>query len=227
MTHGHDRDRYLYLLLALCLQLIADPFLGRSDEADVVRAALSTLTLAAAVYVAGVGSRRLAVVLGLGGFALLGIWYVNIVEPDYALAMISVVSLLAFNLLVIWLLLASLFRARTVTTNTIYGAIAAYMLLGFSFAVLYTFMESFWPGSILVDPMRQPGGDLVASDIVYFSFAVQTTLGFGDVTPVAPHARSFAALQAIMGVFYIAILIARFISMYVAQSSSSKSGVDA
>ena len=227
MTHGHDRDHYLYLLLALCLQLIADPFLGRSAEADIVRAALSTLTLAAAVYVAGVGRRRLAIVLALGGFAFLGIWYVVIVEPDYALAMISVSALLAFNFLVIWLVLASLFRATKVMTNTIYGAISAYMLLGFSFAVLYTFMETFWPGSILVDPMRQPGGNLVSSDIVYFSFAVQTTLGFGDVTPVSPHARSFAALQAIIGVFYIAILIARFISMYVAHSSVPQSGSNA
>ena len=226
MTNGYDRDRYLYLLLALCLQLIADPFLGTSEEAGIARAALSSLTLGAAVYVAGVGRRRLAIVLGLGGFALLGIWYVVIVEPDQTLAMISVSALLAFNFLVIWLVLASLFRARNVTSNTIFGAISTYMLLGFSFVVLYTFMETFWPGSILVDPMRQPGGNLVASDIVYFSFAVQTTLGFGDVTPVSPHARSFAALQAIIGVFYIAILIARFISMYVAHSSVSQSGSD-
>ncbi len=221
MTGGQPKDRYLYLLVALCVQLIADPFLGRTAAMEVARAVLSTLTLVAAVYVAGVGRKQLAIVAGLGTVALSGIWYVVFVEPAYALAIISVAAHLAFDVVVIWLVLASLFRARTVTKNTIYGAVSAYMLLGFSFAVLYTFMETFWPGSIFIDPIRQPHGSLVFSDVVYFSFAVQTTLGFGDVTPVSPHVRSFAVLQAVVGVFYIAILIARFISMYVVHSSAS------
>ena len=213
---------YLFLLVALTLQLVADPLFGEKAGSDTFRNVLSTVTLLVALFTVGVRNRHLALAVALGVFAIWGIWYVNWVEPNYVVAMISVLSRIAFSFFVIWLILTSLFKATRVTINTIFGSISVYMLLGFTFAVLYTYLEAFWPGSLYIDLARQPGGLLEYSDLVYFSFAVQTTLGFGDVTPVSPEARAFAALHAIVGVFYIAILIARFISMYVAETQSSR-----
>ena len=77
---------------------------------------LSSLTIFAAIYAADVGKKQLFVALGLAGFAFCGIWYVVFIEPRYYLAMISVISQIAFNLYVIALILISLFRAKQLTS---------------------------------------------------------------------------------------------------------------
>ncbi len=184
---------------------------------------LSSLTIFAAIYAADVGKKQLFVALGLAGFAFCGIWYVVFIEPRYYLAMISVISQLAFNVYVIALIIVSLFRTKRVTSNTIYGAAAVYLLIGFSFAILYIFIESFWSGSFYIDAAHNPDGQLDFTDFVYFSFTTLTTLGYGDITPISSHARSTTSLQAILGVLYIAILISRFVSVYIAQSSKTDS----
>lgn len=192
------------------MQLIAYPFAEAGTGKDLTILVLSSLTLIAAIYAAGVGKKQLGFALLLGGLAFCGIWYVVFIELRYYLAMISVISQIAFNLYVIALILISLFRAKQVTTNTIYGAASVYLLVGFSFAMLYLFMESFWQGSFYIDAAHHPNGQLDLPYFVYFSFTTLTTLGYGDITPVSAHARSATSLQAILGVLYVAILISTF-----------------
>jgi len=218
LNSNFRHNHYFYLLLALLVQLIAYPFAEAGTGKDLTILILSSLTLIAAIYAAGVGTKQLVFALGLGGFAFCGIWYVVVIEPRYGLAMISVISQLAFNIFVIVLILISLFRAKQVTPNTIYGAASVYMLIGFSFALLYLFLESFWSGSFYIDEVHSQGEPLDFASFVYFSFTTLTTLGHGDITPISAQARSATSLQAILGVLYVAILISRFVSIYIAQS---------
>ena len=55
------------------------------------------------------------------------------------------------------------------------------------------------------------------SEWLYFSFVTMTTLGYGDILPVSATARSLAYLQAIFGQFYIAVLVAGLVSVYVSK----------
>ncbi len=48
----------------------------------------------------------------------------------------------------------------------------------------------------------------------HLSIATLTSTGYGDITPVAPFARSLAALEQLIGVFYIAVLISRLVGLY-------------
>jgi hypothetical protein len=209
------------LLLALTLQLIATPFLDRVVGKDIFSGVLSTVVLGAAIYASGFSRKQLGAALVLATLATVGIWYVIWIEPNYVVAGLSVIGNLAFNVFVVVLILAKLFRTRDVTANTIYGSISVYMLLCFSFAILYIFMETFSPGSFFLDLSRDIDNRLDYPDLLYFSFTTQTTLGFGDVTPVSPHARSATSVQVIIGVFYLAVLISRFVSMFVARSLES------
>ena len=52
------------------------------------------------------------------------------------------------------------------------------------------------------------------ADFLYYSFSTLTTLGYGDIAPVSRHARVFASMEAITGVLYVALLIARLVGMY-------------
>jgi hypothetical protein len=71
-------------------------------------------------------------------------------------------------------------------------------------------METLMPGSFFI-------GETGSLDFVFFSFTTLTTLGYGDIIPVSAYARTATTLQAIIGVLYIAILISRFVGIYIAQ----------
>jgi hypothetical protein len=52
------------------------------------------------------------------------------------------------------------------------------------------------------------------SELLYFSFTVLTSTGFGDITPVHPVARMLCVLQQVVGILFVAILIARLAGTY-------------
>ena len=54
--------------------------------------------------------------------------------------------------------------------------------------------------------------------MIYYSFVTMTTLGYGDITPKIHVAATLAYVQALIGQLYVAILIARLVSMYSTQS---------
>jgi hypothetical protein len=205
-----NQNHYLYLLIAILLQLLVYPFLEGVAYKSVIMNILSTFVLITAVYAIGFGRKQLFTAIALGGFAFVGIWYVLFIEPRYYLAILSVICRISFNVYVIFLILVSLFRVKQVTFNTIYGAVSVYLLIGTTFSMLYTLMETLTPGSFFIDETR-------SLDFVFFSFTTLTTLGYGDITPVSAYARTATSLQAIIGVLYTAILISRFVGIYISQ----------
>ena len=187
------QSHYLYLLIAILLQLLVYPFFEGTEHKSIILNILSTFVLVSAVYVIGSGRKQLFTAIALGGFAFVGIWYAVFVEPRYYLAVFSVICRIAFDIYVIALILVSLFKAKQVTSNTIYGAVSVYLLVGTMFSILYKFMETFIPGSFFIDETR-------SLDFVFFSFTTLTTLGYGDITPVSGYARTATSLQAVIGV---------------------------
>ena len=210
MMTDSKQSHYLYLLIAILLQLLVYPFFEGTEYKSITINILSTFVLIMAIYVIGIDKKQLITAIGLGGFAFAGIWYIVFVEPHYYLAVLSVLCRIVFDVYIISLILTSLFRAKQVTSNTIYGAVVVYLLIGIVFSVLYRFMETLMPGSFFIDETR-------SLDFVFFSFTTLTTLGYGDITPVSAYARTATSLQAIIGVLYTAILISRFVGMYIAQ----------
>ena len=210
MMNNSKQSYYLYLLIAILVQLLVYPIVERTEYKSIILNILSTVVIVTAVYVIGFGRKQLITAIWLGGFAFVGIWYVVFVEPRYYLAIFSVICRISFDVYVISLILVSLFRAKQVTSNTIYGAVSVYLLIGTMFSILYKFMETLMPGSFFI-------GETRSLDFVFFSFTTLTTLGYGDITPVSAYARTATSLQAIIGVLYTAILISRFVGIYIAQ----------
>ncbi len=111
-----------------------------------------------------------------------------------------------------------------VTYDTISGAICGYLLFGLSNAMLFAALELLHPGSLhAVRGPRVPTNgqpDVVKQLIhfIYFSLITLAGLGYGDITPASSPARAFAALEGIAGQFYIAVLIARLVSIHASSS---------
>lgn len=104
----------------------------------------------------------------------------------------------------------------SVTLEHICAALDVYLLIGIAFGIGYWLMETVLPGSV----SSAFAGTLTPARAIYFSFVIQATLGFGDIVPIAEHAQGVVAVQGIGGQMYLAVLVARLVSLYSAQEKS-------
>src|SRR5262245_29828386 len=131
---------------------------------------------------------------------------------------IGLASWFAFFLFITAGELRNLVRHRTVTRETISMSISVYLLLGITWGLLYILIFLEQPGSF-----RFPEGDEVTLGhtfpvFIYFSLTTLSTIGYGDITPVTLLARYAAVAEGIAGQFYLAILVARLVSMQIMAS---------
>jgi hypothetical protein len=98
----------------------------------------------------------------------------------------------------------------TVDAERILAALDAYLLAGLLFAFAYWTLDQLWPASF---GGTMPG-DLDVPHAIYFSFVTIATLGYGDVVPVSAPARGLALVEAVSGQMYLAVLVARLVSLY-------------
>ena len=201
-------------LLALLVVLFILAFL--IDEWTAGRVAVDFLfhaAMVAAVY-ASVRDRRI-VLLVLAASAL----SLTAVVADEILDVLEVAipgRVVAAALLVVAIatVLARVLRAERVTLNTIYGAICVYFLLVIFWAVIFILIEDVEPGSFA----GLAGETDRISDFLYLSMVTQTTLGYGDITPVSGLPRSLAALEAFIGQVFLVATVARLVALQVAYS---------
>jgi voltage-gated potassium channel Kch len=106
----------------------------------------------------------------------------------------------------------TIYDAEAITHAEISGAVAVYLLLALVFANVFEALHVLDPGAI------QFGANFPEQsgfrEILYFSFVTLSTLGYGDVAPASALARDIAVVEAVTGLMYMAILVARFVSLH-------------
>jgi Ion channel len=81
-------------------------------------------------------------------------------------------------------------------------------------ASLFSLLQQFQPDAFYVNTVNEPDGRLGWSAMMYFSFTVLTSTGFGEITPVSHMARSLIVLEQVLGVMYVAFLVARLANLW-------------
>lgn len=210
---------YHYLLLLLIAFLLGYPYFVGSKLG---REALGAFIMA--VLVLGVFSgtrtkllRAIAIALAAPAFVLQILYLSDRAEVSFFTAGISAALVLIFTLANV---LAYVLRRGPVTEDRIAAAVCAYLLTGLLWAGFYAFTDVLVPDSFLA-----LGGGVRTGhfyEFIYFSFTTLTTTGYGDIAPISFHARSLANAEQLVGVFYIALLIARLTGLY--QSARAKDG---
>jgi hypothetical protein len=123
--------------------------------------------------------------------------------------------------LVVFKLLSYVLRSIQIDTEVLCAAISVYLLLGLIWALSYALLAQLSPDSFAFAANPHSSGRMDRFNAFYFSFVTLSTVGFGDVTPVSKLARTLAVMEAVTGTFYVAILIARLVAMYVPTSRSA------
>jgi Ion channel len=155
------------------------------------------------------------------GSAALAVRWMTFFTPTLALQVWTGIWSILATLVIAVILLRQVFRAGPVTAYRLQGAIAVYLLFGVGWAHAYHLTGLLHPGSF-----NEPPGEIPSVlDWAYFSFITLTTVGYGDITPVKPIARTLAMGEALTGQLYLAVLVARLVAMEVI-SWQSKSDQD-
>jgi hypothetical protein len=108
----------------------------------------------------------------------------------------------------------AVFAPGRITYHRIEGAIILYLNIALIFTSIFRLIQELNPNSFTAIPSHQAEGAAI-SNMLYFSFTTLTSTGFGDILPVDPFARSMANLESVAGQLYLAILLARLVTMHV------------
>jgi voltage-gated potassium channel Kch len=210
--------RFLLLTLLICAFMLTMPMIVGNWPVQMLLEALLLATVLVTVS-ANPGwhkLRRVLVVLWL--VSMLGtLLSVFSIRPDLwqwyrsveLLTLVPVLAVVAAGML------AYVRRQRALTVDSIFATIAAYLLLALLFTQLYLFLMTWDPASFSL-PVEASGRPvhLLQADMTYFSLVTLATVGYGDVLPATHTARMLAMFQAVVGIFYVAVVVSLFVGMY-------------
>jgi len=213
-----EKTNFSYLLIALLFVLVTIPLV---DDFQFVSAPIARAIIFSGLLVIGIWSLK-----GGGRYFAVGMAFVvagvvlNMLAVNMesmSLQSLALLALIGFLVVAISFTLRQVAVGNEINTNRLVGAVCVYLLLGVIWAMAYTLVNLASPGAFTgFIPTKDLGWD---SEWLYYSFVTMTTLGYGDILPVSATARGLAYMQAIVGQFYIAVLVAGLVSAYVSKRS--------
>jgi hypothetical protein len=156
--------------------------------------------------------RGITILLGTLGAVSLVLRWTTYEDTRVMLACADSIASLAFCAVLVAVVLAQAYAPGPVDLRRIQGAIAAYLLLSYVWALAYKLIA-------LNDPVAfsfattDLSPQTVTARLLYFSMTTLTTVGYGDITPINPVARSLSNLEGMVGQLFPAITLARLVSM--------------
>lgn len=218
-----ERFKFAYLLLSLIAVIFLNPFIS----AQVMRIEFTDLMLVI-MLIAGVfvvaDEKRPRIIVCIAAIVSLSSqlgWILAGYSDEHTWLLITyLASTLFFYIVIVIALLRSLFfKLKSVSQDTLCCAACVYLMFGLIWAILYTLLELFSPGSFTFPP-EAVTNQTRFDRFLGFSLTTLTTLGYGNISPASRQADSLATLQAIAGQFYLAIVIARLVAIQILQRST-------
>lgn len=215
--------RFIVVLLASLLYAAVQPIVSDVGDAWLFYDVFFSLLIAAVSLSLLEDKQYRRTALGLAMFALLATWLNHGFEgwPSRAILISGHLSAALFFSLVLYRILKTVL-IRRVSGDALFGAVCGYLLLGIIWGLVYSSLETFRPGSFDISETHavQPGNASQYRGILgYYSLVTLTTLGYGDITPTTPTARTLSWLEAVTGQFYLAILVAGLVGLHLRHSA--------
>jgi hypothetical protein len=216
-----EKNNFLYLAVSLVILLLAGALVEQfpSVPGTHIIQALTVMTLASSVV--GFRSSKLRVRTGIGfTVSVLMIVVLGVLLDMVGLDYLHLIVLFLFYSWATWLAAKQVLFSGQVDGNKIVGAICIYLLIGLNWGLMYLFLAQAIPGAF--NGLEQAVWYDNFGDAAYYSFVTLTTLGYGDISPVTPVARFLVYMEAIVGVFYMAILVASLVGVRISTLHSGK-----
>ena len=213
-THVGGEDSFLPLLVALVVTLVMAPM-------QVLLPLLATV-LASAVLLAGLWlvlrDRSYRLFVGVSLLVCLPLrWTALFFGDQVPLLVLASHTTIGITFVIVEVAVVSrVLTHQRITRETVIGAICGYLLIAFVFAFGFAVLTFVNPAAISFSgrPLateRVLNIEQHVTELIYFSFVTMTTVGFGDIVPVSPMARSMVVLEALAGQLYLAAFVARLV----------------
>jgi Ion channel len=216
----YQRCFWLFAVLLALIGVVS--FVPPTDQGRLVLNAVNMFALIATVATVGRTTHSFVIALLLAiptvWYQYTGLWR----DDDFQLAMSWLFGAALYFITTMYLL-RYVFQPTVMTQDKLFGAAAAYLMIGVFWAYAYAIVGFFYPRSYMV--VGQPSG-LVYADALYLSITVLTSTGFGDIAPLTRQARGICMIEQINGALFVAILIARLAGVYPARQRYVDEPVD-
>jgi hypothetical protein len=197
------------LLGAQLLQVLAWPFLEGSVVGRAFLGAIGMLAVGSAVLAVRRTPLVSRVVLILGAPAMVLTLLEAVFRDTDTIVLTSALLHCPFYFYVSYAMLRYLLHDDDVTTDELLATGAAFTVVAWGFAYAFAAVQVVWP-----DSFSSPGGsDQEWFELLYLSFSTLTSVGLSDIVAVGLHARSIVMIEMMVGVFYIAMVVARMVGL--------------
>jgi hypothetical protein len=202
-----------FLALESLILFIAAPLSAIGIQAPLHLGGLlcALLLLAIVIISRSAGARFLtliATILAAGGVVF------RISHPSLMTVWLGHLAVIAALLGISVVIVQAVFAPGRITHHRIEGAVILYLNIALAFTSIYRLIQELNPAAFNSIPTHQAEA-AAATNMLYFSFTTLTSTGFGEILPIDPFARSMANLESVVGQLYLAILLARLVTMHV------------
>ena len=206
----------LVLLFALSMMIFVVPAIPR--QANLLTSVLLCILVISGLFAADFSRAAFRILFSIGTLVVL-VTLLNLVLPDSRNLNILTFFLNTLFFIIVTVALVS----HVASTSTVYGftllcAINSYLLIGLTLSILFLILDIFLPDSF--SQLESVTGSL--SSYIYYGFVTLTTLGYGDITPDTPLARSLSTFTALFGQLYLVIIMALIIGKYLSGKKSAE-----
>ena len=207
------RHRLLLLFLFLLVTLALYPFAETNASSYLAFRFVGSAVILLSVY--AVSFRRGILIVALVLAVPRMFQHFVYAQNDASLVSILSISLsFIFDVFIIGVMLRRVYICNEPTAETIFGALSIYLLIGYTFASIYAMVVTFQPHAFYLDPLTNTHAIPNRFDFIFYSFGTQTALGASGMAPATNQARALTVIQSMLGIFYLAVLIARLMSAY-------------
>lgn len=222
MATAESPRRHLTLLIALLTIIILAPVLSTTRYDIVIMNVIGAAMLLSGVYAVSERKHVFVIATILSILSIVTTWLL-LAYPGHAMVIFAhatMITVLGFFAVVI---LSYVARSGRVTADKIYAAVCAYLLIGYAWAFAYAMLDELNPGAFAT-PTEVARNDYVGRVVQmrYFSYITLTTVGYGDIVPRTPGARTMAILEAILGQFYLVALIGRLVGLHIVHNTDRR-----
>ncbi|MFY9803671.1 MAG: ion channel [Candidatus Acidiferrales bacterium] len=205
--------RFFLLFIFLLSVLILYPYAETSRFGYYALRVLGSAVIVVSVYAISLRRSVLIFALILAVPAL--VQRLRLPEPTAStFSILNIVLSFTFDVYVVIVIFRRVFAREQTNSETVFGALCIYLLVGFSFASVYGMIAALQPHAFYLDPLTNHHAIADRFDFIYYSYGTMTSLGATGITPVSAQARSVTIVEAILGVLYLAVLVARLIGAY-------------
>lgn len=210
-----------FILLVMLLSIyVVSTFLGQEGPGAYLIRALLMVSLIMGVRRITRSSKALKLTLIIVLIGVVGQVVVNRLLEEDAFVWDTWMNLIFFAVVLVFLV-AALVKAKRVNADTIFAAASVYVLLGIVCTYAFMLVHAADPTAFSLSErdMTQPG-----TALLHYSFTTLTTVGYGSISPISDVARMISDLEALVAQLYLAVVLARLVSLEIEHSRKTGSG---